>query len=325
MQFNMLENSMDSFNEAIEYYINGKRYEDERCYKFCIFMIYHTAELLLKEILFREHKVLILEKIEDYNKIEEDPKTVGFKIALNRVRDICRINLGKYYNYLLDLAWMRNKIQHYEINTDGITLIKIIMSSFSAIEYLVLNVLNTNFDNFNDLITREEIEILHSDQENYQNRKRDIGDDIKTKNLPKILFEYYTGKFIDIPCPKCSETYLVNEPDSKIKCMFCGEKYNSAEDLYTNDKYCFISTFMERELGKRKTIIHDLRECILCNYKTLVFDKSICQWKCGACGKVLNDEDIMDYQVYQAARGKEDWEADVADMMEDPHYSHLWK
>ncbi|SFF92242.1 hypothetical protein SAMN05660649_00005 [Desulfotomaculum arcticum] len=320
MRFNMLQNSMDSLSEAIEYYINGKKYTDERCYKFCIFMLYHSAELILKEILYREHKVLICERIEDF-KNSGDIKTVGLKESLKRVHRICQIDLGRYHNYLIVLADNRNKIQHYEFNIDVETLIKVIISSFSSIEYLVHSVLNTHFDDFGDLITQEQIEELHSDQEAYIKRKRDIREDIKSNNLQKVSFECWEDKYIALPCPKCSETFLVND-DLVIKCLFCGKQYGSIEDLYNHDKNCIIADFMERELERREALFDELIECPWCNYRTVIFDKGNLRWKCAACGKSFSNDEVRDYHYM---KGRDDWEAEVADMMEDPHYNHLWE
>ncbi|PKM49089.1 MAG: hypothetical protein CVV02_17630 [Firmicutes bacterium HGW-Firmicutes-7] len=309
---------MDSLSEAIDYYINGKKHTDERCYKFCIFMLYHSTELILKLILYREHKVLIFENIEDY-KESDDIKTIGFATALKRVKKICKVDFGRYYNYLEDIANIRNKFQHYEINIEVDALIKVIISTFSTIEYLIYNALDTHFDDFGDLISREQIEELHSDQETYSNRKKDIVAEIKLKSYQKVTFEYSLDKHIPIPCPKCAETFLVFN-DSSIKCLYCGEKYNSIDDLYSKDKNCIISNYMERELSRREIMFDELRECLNCSYRTLILDNNI--WKCAACGTECCDDELRHYAYL---KGKEDWEADIADMMEDPHYSHLWK
>ena len=106
MKFSILENSMDSLNEAIDYYKNGKEYNDERCFKFCVLLLSHCAELMLKEILFQQHEVLIYE---DIDKVGE--KTIGFRLALKRVNTICKIDLGRYSTYLSDLVNLRNIIQ----------------------------------------------------------------------------------------------------------------------------------------------------------------------------------------------------------------------
>lgn len=113
MELNIIQNAMDSLNEAIQYYKNGVTYKDTRCFKYCVLLLSHSVELCLKEVLLREHKILIFEDIDD-NRKDEDRITINFKTALNRVKNICNINLGSYYTYIDNLAKYRNKIQHYK-------------------------------------------------------------------------------------------------------------------------------------------------------------------------------------------------------------------
>ena len=70
MKLNIIENAMDSLSEAIQYYKSGIEYNDDRSFKYCILLLSHCAELCIKEILLREHKVLIFEDIDD-NRPEE--------------------------------------------------------------------------------------------------------------------------------------------------------------------------------------------------------------------------------------------------------------
>lgn len=327
MQLNLLENAMDSLSEAIDYYVDGKAYADERCYKFCVIMLYHSAELILKEILVREHKTLIYEQIDDY-KNGKGTKTIGLRVALMRVRNICDIDLLKYHGALVNLADTRNKIQHYEVNEETEVLIATIISAFSAIEHLVYHALNERFENFDSIIAPEQITTLHEDKEAYIKRKKDISDDICSQNLSKVSFSYSANKNISIPCPKCAETFLIQAKNHTIKCYYCGTQYQNLQEIYLKDKNCIVSDTMERELGKRKSVLKELLECPGCNYKTLIYDESDSTWKCAACGKTFDNHTIQDYiseREYEICyQGREDWEADLADAMEDPHNSHLW-
>lgn len=327
MRLNLLENAMDSLTEAIDYYINGKKYSDERCYKFCVIMLYHSAELILKEILVREHKTLIFEQVDDY-KNGKGTKTIGLRLALSRVRNICNFELPKYNEALVNLADTRNKIQHYEANEETDVLISTIIAAFSAIEHLVYHALNERFENFDTIIDPEQIKTLHEDKEAYIKRKNDISADICGQSLLKVSFRYAVGKNISIPCPKCSENFLVQSEDRKVKCYYCGTQYKNTQELYAKDKNCIISNAMERELGKRKNALRELVECPECNYRTLIYDESDMIWQCAACGKAFDNRTIQDYiSDYEYERyhqGREDWEADLADAMEDPHNSHLW-
>lgn len=327
MRLNLLENAMDSLSEAIEYYVNGKQYSDDRCYKFCIIMLYHSAELILKEILVREHKTLIYEQV-DFYRNDKDTKTIGLRVALLRVRHICSVDLSKYDGALIKLSDTRNKIQHYEVNEEIEVLIATIISAFSAIEHLVYNVLNESFNTFDSIIDPEQIETLHEDEQAYTKRKKDISNDICSQKLSRISFQYSEGKGIYIPCPKCAETFLIQLNDQTIKCYYCGSQYDSIQELYSNDKNCIISDAMERELGRRKNKLKELLECHECNYKTLIYDESDMTWRCAACGKIFSNSTIREYlneREYETYyQGQADWEADLADAMEDPHNSHLW-
>lgn len=323
MQLNLLENAMDSLTEAIDYYVNGKKHSDERGYKFCVIMLYHSAELILKEILVREHKTLIYEQVDDYRN-GKGTKTIGFRVALVRVRNICNIDLPRYNEALVNLADTRNRIQHYEANEEADVLISTIISAFSAIEHLVYHALNERFETFDTIIDPEQIKTLHEDKAAYIKRKKDISDDICSRNLFKVSFQYSEGKHIGIPCPKCAETFLIQQPDQSVKCYYCGSQYISVQELYKNDKNCIISDTMERELGKRRGVLSELLECPECNYRTLVYNEPNMVWMCASCGKTFSNSDIEEKHYEYFCQGQEDWEADLADAMEDPHNSHLW-
>lgn len=114
MKYDLIGNAMDSLNEAIDFYKSGKKYNDSSRFKYCVLLLAHSAELILKEILFNESKYLLYQNIDDID--ENNPLTIGFRQSLLRVKKICKINLGKYENYLADLVNIRNQIQHYNLN-----------------------------------------------------------------------------------------------------------------------------------------------------------------------------------------------------------------
>lgn len=149
-----------------------------------------------------------------------------------RVRNICDINLLKYHGALVNLADTRNKIQHYEVNEEAEVLIATIISAFSAIEHLVYHALNERFENFDSIIAAEQITTLHEDKEAYIKRKKDISDDICCQNLSKVTFSYSANKNIDIPCPKCAETFIIQTQNDAVKCYYCGTQYRNLQEIY---------------------------------------------------------------------------------------------
>lgn len=95
MEFDLVENALHSLSEAIFYYTEADESENADKFKFCILPTNHCAELLLKEILRRNHPSLVFENIDNIKDIskEDDIQTVGYRIALNRVKTLCGVNL----------------------------------------------------------------------------------------------------------------------------------------------------------------------------------------------------------------------------------------
>lgn len=284
MEYDLIGNAIDSLNEAIDYYKAGQEYEDGSRFKYCVLLLAHSAELILKEILYNEYVYLLYEDIDKVD--ENNPKTVGFKQALVRIRRICKINLGKYENYLLELAEIRNRIQHYKFRITKDSCDKIIVQSFSAIEYIVIEILDKRFDDFGEYITNEQIEYLHEDKAVYDKRKQDIFKDIHDNNLKRCGIEYIDNKFIYIPCPICSNITLI-ENETEIFCKFCGKKYESIQSIYEEDYNGITQTHMLREIGKRKEHLYsDVFECEDCNFDALILTD---KWQCLACGHEIED------------------------------------
>lgn len=317
LTYGLIENSMDSLNEAVNYYSSGKEYDDERSYKFCIIMLYHSAELLMKEVLYREHPVLLYECIDNYRHNSNAGKTIGFTVALSRIKNICNIDLAHYYQYLIELSNKRNEIQHYRFDIEKEALISAIISGFSAIEHILYNILKIKLDNYEDYIPYQQFEILHKDSEVYKKRKRDIGTYITQQGIDLVKFEYDHNKKIRIPCPSCSEKFLSYQND-KINCLFCGKEYDSLSDVYSSDRSCVISYHMERELGRRKEQIPSLGECPNCNYTSMIRRPSNNQWMCASCGVTLSESDFYKLEMGQQAEAYFDLADKYMDLLIDP-------
>ncbi len=110
LELNLLENAMDSIEHDLVHYVEGK--ENIGDYKFAIIHITQGVELILKERLRREHWVLIYEKVEKPDK----SRTIGFNSAIERLQNICNIDLAKYIEGLRKLREVRHEIQHYQVS-----------------------------------------------------------------------------------------------------------------------------------------------------------------------------------------------------------------
>ena len=94
-QFNLIENALHSLRESIYYYSEADKTENADLYKFSILLSAQCAELLMKEILVRNHPALVLSDIDRSNR-SENPETVGYRQAIHRVISLCGIDLSFY-------------------------------------------------------------------------------------------------------------------------------------------------------------------------------------------------------------------------------------
>ena len=60
MEFDLVENALHSLSEAISYYNEADENDNADKFKFCVLLTNHCAELLLKEILRRNHPALVV-------------------------------------------------------------------------------------------------------------------------------------------------------------------------------------------------------------------------------------------------------------------------
>lgn len=298
LEYNLVENALHSLNEAINYYMEGDETSNIDQYKFGILLTSHCSELLIKEILRSNHPALIFEdidKIKDGN-FDDDgkAKTVGYVDALNRVKNICCVNLGKYDTYLRDLGVIRNKIQHFRCILEPAYCKRIMTESFSAIEYIVLDLLGLRFEDFELVISKDQIDFLHEDTDAYTTRKRDIKSDIESNCLQRFRIQYLAGKFVSVPCPICGEKLLINDGET-IYCKMCRISFASYTEIHKHDKSCIVADTMLRELGRRKDIIgHPIYECPNCEHDALTYCEVEHYWLCWVCGSQIEDTSYCD-------------------------------
>lgn len=207
------------------------------------------------------HPVLIYESIDDYECNKDAKTTIGFITSLKRVKRICNVDLGIYYDHLEDLSALRNTIQHYKFSISESQCQKIIVQSFLVIEHILIFVLKREFSEFEDVLSPSNLELLRNDEAAYWKRKENV-----LKEIERLKLEYFTvgytaftperkAKRIKVPCPTCGELLLIVTTEGKIKCQLCRKEYSSHSELHDHDKNCIISDYMKREIGKRKHVI----------------------------------------------------------------------
>ena len=272
MEFDLVQNALHSLSEAMSYYHEADETANADKYKFCILLSAHCAELLIKELLRRNHPSLVFEDIDKIKRITDDvdAQTVGYKLAMQRAKNLCGVDFQQYENYLAELGAVRNRVQHYKCTIDGVYYKRLMSQVFSAIEYLFLDVLHLHFEDFEDVIDSRDVSFLHEDANAFAARKNDLRKEFESGNATRYRIEYDNGHILDIPCPTCGTTFLAQE--DHIRCKLCGKEYIDQRSLHENDRACIISNHVLRELGRRKgKLSYPIYECPECEHDAVVY------------------------------------------------------
>ena len=126
LEYGLVENALDSLRESMAYYTEGDETHNVNQYKFSILLAAHCAELLLKEILRRNHPALLFENIarefkRDQNKFEIEyinkkyiavccPNCATESLSISDGKIICKFCGADFENYSALHAADRNCI-----------------------------------------------------------------------------------------------------------------------------------------------------------------------------------------------------------------------
>lgn len=295
MEFDLVENALHSLSEALSYYSEADEDKNADKFKFCVLLASHCAELLLKEILRKNHPALIFENIDKIHSISDDYdiQTVGYRLALQRVKMLCNVSLNQYESYLLELGKTRNMVQHYKCSIDGEYYKNLMSQTFSAIEFLFLDVLKLHFEDYEEVIDSRDIKFLHEDSKAYNTRKNDILKEFGNNSCIRYKIGFDRDKTLIPPCPICGATLLAQEKN--IRCKMCGKEFVNYKDLCENDQACITSTFIVRELGRRKDkLTFPVYICPECDHKSVVFIPQGDYWECLCCNKTFSGMSYCD-------------------------------
>jgi hypothetical protein len=108
LRLSLLENAHDSLNDSLE---NADLAEEHaRRWKLAIFLLVHALELLMKERLRREHRLLV------FSNVDKPGHTVSMETALGRLQAL-GVGIGAADQHAIRTAigW-RDRIAHYEVD-----------------------------------------------------------------------------------------------------------------------------------------------------------------------------------------------------------------
>lgn len=269
LKYNLIENSLDSLSEAIKYYEEGNHEDDHRAYKFCVLLLSQSIELIIKEVLYREHKVLLYDKIDSFKEDTKDYKTVSFSISLSRLKNICNVDINRIESKINQLVSIRNAVQHSSCEINHMQINKILANGFYIVNYLFVDVLKEQYDKYDEYIDKNwylklrEIKTALVENRNIAMTKLNESDTTK----------YYLDFIEDdiaVQCPVCNEKFLY-KTESGIKCAFCHEEFCDYQKLVDSDMYNRSYFDVMRQLDNLGIGRYD---CSVCNETSLVKDMS---------------------------------------------------
>ena len=223
LKLDLLENAIDSFNEALSYYEDAESGND-KAYKFCIQNLCHFFELILKYYVTQAHPLLIF-KNPFAKKLDENSFTIGLQEAINFLK-----NEGSDLpeGFEEDLQWLkklRNNIEHhkFEMNTDTAKeaigrLVHAIVLFDEDHENIDLegHIKNNNSDVFHVLAKTYEGRLLQAYAE-VENARKEAFSGYRQKEFHLVEFDAYA-------CDECGhETVVPNDKSpTGYLCTFCG-------------------------------------------------------------------------------------------------------
>jgi hypothetical protein len=225
LELDLLDNAVDSLNEALKKYQQGKE-GDQKAYKFCIQHLSHFFELILKYYVTQSHPLLIYKN--PFAKIiNGESQTIGLHEAVNFLK-----NEGHDFSkdFEDDLKWLkklRNDIEHHKFSMNVTEVDDSIGRLMKAI--VIFDEEHENID-LSGHISNEHYEVFHTLAETYEGRlikaKKEVEDAEKEAYRGVGPKEYGFVKFAIYHCYECDhETMIPNEDSSTgYKCTFCGNE-----------------------------------------------------------------------------------------------------
>jgi ribosomal protein S27AE len=257
-ELNLLENAIDSFNEALRNYQEGEI--NFKSYKFAILNFSHFIELLLKHYVSRAHPLLIY-KNPFSDKIKQQ-STIGLWEAVQFIKNEEK-TISK--DFESDLKWikkLRNEIEHYEFKMELSEVKETIGRLTKAIiEFIETYIEDMDLETYVHPDNMETFEILADEYKTQLAKALSLVDEanreayrgIRPKFWDEVQWNVYT-------CPECEHETLMTNHDSPTgyRCTFC--KNEKSEEIEVNCSHCDLlwptgdMSFVEMEDGAAEPI-----------------------------------------------------------------------
>lgn len=225
LELDLLENAVDSLNEALEKYQQGKR-GDLKSFKFCIKHLSHFFELILKYYVTQSHPLLIYKNPFAKN-INRGSQTIGLHEAINFLKNE-GLNISEIFEG--DLKWLkelRNDIEHHKFSMVLDEVEQTIGRLMTAM--VVFSNSHKKLD-IGGYIDDDQYEIFHKLANTYQDKLKKalslVEEARRTAYKGYRPKEYSLVDFSVYLCHECNhETMIPDETSSSgYRCTYCGNE-----------------------------------------------------------------------------------------------------
>jgi hypothetical protein len=216
-ELDLLENAIDSLNEALVKYEQSKAGE-VKAYKFCVLHLSHFLELVLKHYVTLAHP-LLLYKNPFAKSFEQESPTIGVQEAINFLK-----NEGRDLpdSFLEDLRWLkklRNHIEHHKFDMDIAQVEATVGRLISAFVKFDQAHENIGLDAYVEI---KQFDLFLELASNYELNLRKAENEVELA----IALNHDDPDFQVCPCDQCGhETFIPNRgSESGYRCTFCGNE-----------------------------------------------------------------------------------------------------
>lgn len=218
LKLNLLENGIDSLKEGIRYFLRGAH--DPGRYKFAILLLFHGVELILKERLAKNHRILIYANLD--RPIGDSSKTVTFDGLLIRLQN-SGVSIEKdLLSAFSDLEELRNRVQHSVVSLREDFVRDVIGRTCKHLIEFMQKELDVELDQH---LSDTDYKVLVEAIDYYEERLR-----IALAEIKKLTTRVYK----DDPdyevhfCPECGEECVATrdmDRDEFVECHFCHARH----------------------------------------------------------------------------------------------------
>mgnify|MGYP000132612038 CR=1 FL=1 len=237
IELDLLENSVDSLNEALAKYQQGKK-GNEKAYKFCVQHLSHFLELILKYYVTQSHPLLIY-KNPFAKTLEDESQTIGLHEAINFLKNEGREISEKFEKDIKWLKKLRNNIEHHKFQMDVEEVEETIGRLVSA--FVEFDEEHENID-LGSYIAIDQFKLFHRLASTYEGRLEKAK--LKVKEAEEEAYrgirpkEYEFLDFNIYHCYECDHDTMIPEKGSSsgYKCSFCNNE--ESRDIEVNCNMC---------------------------------------------------------------------------------------